>query len=366
MHLVDPSIAVSQWAFIDKLNKCYDQPWKTTISINTNLSTIAQHSFTDVMTHIAEVARQVNAKMEIYDRADAFDSKGSIASSVLEGRINANKTAIVGGSSTWYTDKNGNMVFVSSDGQSAMTLAGNGFAIANSKDAYGEWVWRTFGDGQGFTADLITAGTVAAGRVVTSELMSYLNENLVLSSNQSIILIAGGAREAAKNYTDTQIVAANNYTDEQVGAVDTKADEAKTAAENAQSAAEAAQTAANSKIYAVKVEYRLSTSSSEVLPVSSQESKYQWSTTAPTWEQGAYMWQRTSVQYAENGSWTTKALTCIQGAKGQDGQNGQDGKDGKDGAPGSAGVSITGVANKYKANNSNTNPPISGWVDNVT
>jgi len=59
---------VSQWAFIDKLSKCYDQPWKTTITINTNLSTIAQHTFTDVMTHIADVAQEVKGKMDVYDR----------------------------------------------------------------------------------------------------------------------------------------------------------------------------------------------------------------------------------------------------------------------------------------------------------
>jgi hypothetical protein len=55
-HLVDPEIGISQWAFIDKIQKCYDQPWKTQIQINTDLSTIAQHSFTDVMTNIANVA----------------------------------------------------------------------------------------------------------------------------------------------------------------------------------------------------------------------------------------------------------------------------------------------------------------------
>jgi phage minor structural protein len=47
----------------------------------------------------------------------------------------------------------------------AMKLGGGMFAIANQKDGNGGWNWRTFGDGSGFTADLITAGMIDAGLV---------------------------------------------------------------------------------------------------------------------------------------------------------------------------------------------------------
>lgn len=47
----------------------------------------------------------------------------------------------------------------------AMKLGGGMFAIANQKDGIGGWNWRTFGDGSGFTADLITAGIIDAGLV---------------------------------------------------------------------------------------------------------------------------------------------------------------------------------------------------------
>ena len=47
----------------------------------------------------------------------------------------------------------------------AMKLGGGIFAIANQKDGNGGWNWRTFGDGSGFTADLITAGMIDAGLV---------------------------------------------------------------------------------------------------------------------------------------------------------------------------------------------------------
>jgi hypothetical protein len=66
--------------------------------------------------------------------------------------------------SNWWTDENGNLIFEAQDGLSAMKLAGEGFAIANSKTGEA-WNWRTFGDGTGFTADLITAGMIDAALV---------------------------------------------------------------------------------------------------------------------------------------------------------------------------------------------------------
>ena len=165
IHLIDEEIAVNVWAYVDQLNKCYDIPQKSKLAINTNLTTMAQHSFTDVLTNIADVASRIKGKTSIYDRASALSSYGTLGTSSLEGAIDAAKLQLFGGASTWYTDANGNMVFVSADGSAAMTLTGNGFCIANSKDADGDWNWRTFGTGDGFTADLITAGLIRADRI---------------------------------------------------------------------------------------------------------------------------------------------------------------------------------------------------------
>lgn len=68
VHLVDPELAINTWAFLDKNQKCHDKPWQTKISINTNLSTISQHSFTDVMTNIANVASEIKGKTSYYDK----------------------------------------------------------------------------------------------------------------------------------------------------------------------------------------------------------------------------------------------------------------------------------------------------------
>lgn len=142
-HLVDPEIDVNVWAYFDRIRKCYDQPAKTTAEINTNLTTMTQHSFTDVLTNIANVASEMKGKVSLFDRATAITDGGKMAAERLEGAIDTAKLKIFGGASTWYTDDMGNMVFVSADGASAMTLTGNGFSIASSKDEWGEWNWRT-------------------------------------------------------------------------------------------------------------------------------------------------------------------------------------------------------------------------------
>ena len=48
---------------------------------------------------------------------------------------------------------------------SAMLLGGGRFAIANQKDGNGGWNWRTFGDGSGFTADLLNAGKIKSSLI---------------------------------------------------------------------------------------------------------------------------------------------------------------------------------------------------------
>lgn len=199
-HLIDPDVGINTWAFVDKVEKCYDQPWKTKISINTNLTTISQHSFTDVMTHIAEVTGEAKGKMSMYERAAAITENGQLAAERLEGKIDANKLLITGGSSTWYTDDNGNMVFVSADGNGAMTLTGNGFSIANSKDEWGDWNWRSFGTGEGFTADEIVAGylsaeRILAGSITTSHLDAGVGAELDITANKSLRLIVNNLLE---------------------------------------------------------------------------------------------------------------------------------------------------------------------------
>ena len=173
VHLIDPEIDLNIWAYLDRIKKCYDQPWNTDLEINTNLTAMAQHSFTDVLTNIANVANELKNKMSVYKRAEALTTDGLLAAERLEGAIDAAKLKIFGGSSTWYTDEKGNMVFEAADGSSAMTISGSGFAIASSKNEWGEWNWRSFGTGAGFSADEITTGFLSADRIQANSISSY-------------------------------------------------------------------------------------------------------------------------------------------------------------------------------------------------
>lgn len=68
----------------------------------------------------------------------------------------------------------------------------------------------------------------------------------------------------------------------------------------------------------VDVLYYLSTSSSTLTGGS-------WSTTAPAWVNGKYMWSKTRVIYTD-GSTTETDPACITGSKGANGTNGEDGR----------------------------------------
>lgn len=193
VHLIDEEIDVNCWAFIDKLEKCYDQPWKTRLTINTDLSIIAQHSFTDALARIAEVTNETNAKQTIYKRAAAISGSGAYAADKLEGTIKANRLLFDGGTSNWHTDEKGNLVFESSDGQSAMMITGYGYCIANTKNANGEWEFRSFGTGAGISADEIVTGEMSAvhlisGTVTTDKLSASVGQELEIGSNKALML----------------------------------------------------------------------------------------------------------------------------------------------------------------------------------
>ena len=50
-------------------------------------------------------------------------------------------------------------------GDSAYKISGDGFMIADSKDANGNWNWRIVGSGTGFSTDALTEGYLDPGRI---------------------------------------------------------------------------------------------------------------------------------------------------------------------------------------------------------
>ena len=106
----------------------------------------------------------------------------------------------------------------------------------------------------------------------------------------------------------------------------------------------------------VDVEYALGTSST-VAPTTG------WSTQAPTWENGKYMWQRTVTTYADNTIQTSSA-TCISGAKGEKGDKGnpgENGTNGTDGEDGANGVGVKELVEQYYLSTSSTSQTGGSW-----
>ena len=208
-HLVDMESNTNCWAYIDKVHKCYDQQWRTEIEVDTKLSLASRHGFTDVIARIAEVAKEIKSKQSQYDRA----AVGNVDGSRLEGEVALNQIYLNGGASNWYTDDNGNIIFESADGLSAMILGGRGLGVATGKNASGDWEFRTAATGYGITADEITTGILRADlidahSITADKLMSNVGQELEIGSNKALALFAtiDGSRPAGTVHTTDGLI----------------------------------------------------------------------------------------------------------------------------------------------------------------
>ena len=162
-------------------------------------------SLDGVIARITGIAEILNNKRSLYDRAKAISGDGSIPAKRLEGMIDVLRTRLSSAISNWYTDENGNLILEAASGGSVMKLCGEGFMIANQKNDDGSWDWRTFGTGEGFTADLIVAGFLSADRIqahsiTANHLAADVGQSLDLSSNTSIKLTVESAVISAVGY----------------------------------------------------------------------------------------------------------------------------------------------------------------------
>ncbi len=116
-------------------------------------------------------ASQQQAVSSLSRRSSSWDVAASTNASYLQQVVDGlNEQFNLSGNSYCFTsfekgtiyssvplDENGNPT---KSGGSALQLCSQGFRIASTTKADGSWDWRTFGTGDGFTADLITAGTI--------------------------------------------------------------------------------------------------------------------------------------------------------------------------------------------------------------
>lgn len=187
---------------------------------------------------------------------------------------------------------------------SAMQLCSQGFRIASGCKADGSWDWRTFGTGAGFTADLITVGTLMGDLIKAGTIQDKAGKNY-WNLDESELHIGPGAKLGDKDIATTDAVIAS-----------------------------------------VDVEY--AQGSSRVT-----EPQGGWQTTAPQWVSGKYIWTRTKTTM-QSGDIEYSEPVCISG---------RDGTDGAKGDKGSTGTGVRGIVEQYYLSTSATAQSGGSWSE---
>lgn len=139
---------------------------------------------------------------------------------------------------------------------SAMQLCSQGFRIASGCKADGSWDWRTFGTGAGFTADLITVGTLMGDLIKAGTIQDKAGKNY-WNLDESELHIGPGAKLGDKDIATTDAVVASRV-----------------------------------KLYAKN-------QSDSVPPINMQNPELGWSETLPEWTSGYFVWSMERVTYGD-------------------------------------------------------------------
>lgn len=187
---------------------------------------------------------------------------------------------------------------------SAMQLCSQGFRIASGCKADGSWDWRTFGTGAGFTADLITVGTLMGDLIKVGTIQDKSGKNY-WNLDASEVHLGPGAKLDGKDIA-----------------------------------------VADAVIASVDVEYAQGTSRVT-------EPQGGWQTTAPQWVSGKYIWTRTKTTM-QSGDIEYSEPVCISG---------RDGTDGAKGDKGSTGTGVRGIVEQYYLSTSSTAQSGGSWSE---
>lgn len=139
---------------------------------------------------------------------------------------------------------------------SAMQLCSQGFRIASGCKADGSWDWRTFGTGAGFTADLITVGTLMGDLIKAGTIQDKAGKNY-WNLDESELHIGPGAKLGGKDIATTDAVVASRV-----------------------------------KLYARN-------QSDSVPPMNMQNPELGWSEGIPEWANGYFIWSMERVTYGD-------------------------------------------------------------------
>lgn len=256
--------------------------------------------------------RQVSS---LSKRSSSWDAAASTAPSYLQQVVDAMNTQFnMSGSSYTFTSFEQGTIYASvpmdANGRSttgegsAMQLCSQGFRIASGCKADGSWDWRTFGTGAGFTADLITVGTLMGDLIKAGTIQDRSGKNY-WNLDESEVHLGPGAKLDGKDIA-----------------------------------------VADAVIASVDVEYAQGTSRVT-------EPQGGWQTTAPQWVSGKYIWTRTKTTM-QSGDIEYSEPVCISG---------RDGTDGAKGDKGSTGTGVRGIVEQYYLSTSATAQSGGSWSE---
>ena len=166
----DEDLAVNDILYISKVIQYLDKEQADTVELSNEDITVSGQSMSSILSRMTSLADLIDQKNALYDRAKAISKDNTIYIDRLNGQIDVLKHKLSSATSNWYTDNKGNIVFESATGKSAMMITGEGFMLASNKLEDGTWNWRTFGTGEGFTADMIVAGYLSADRIESNSI----------------------------------------------------------------------------------------------------------------------------------------------------------------------------------------------------
>lgn len=208
--------------------------------------------------------RQVSS---LSKRSSSWDVAASTPPSYLQQVVDAMNTQFnMSGSSYTFTSFEQGTIYASvpmdANGRSttgkgsAMQLCSQGFRIASGCKADGSWDWRTFGTGAGFTADLITVGTLMGDLIKAGTIQDKAGKNY-WNLDESELHIGPGAKLGDKDIATTDAVVASRV-----------------------------------KLYARN-------QSDSVPPMNMQNPELGWSEDLPEWASGYFIWSMERVTYGD-------------------------------------------------------------------
>jgi hypothetical protein len=195
---------------------------------------------------------------------------------------------------------------------------------------------KTYTDGQVETevTNRNAAITESANEIKSEVSETYATQDNLAAANSAITQNANAisSEVTARETTDSTVSTLSTKVTQNADNITTEISDRKTAISDLQS----------SSLSTVAVYYALSTSSTTA-PTDG------WSTTAPTWVNGEYMWQKTVTTKAD-GTTATSDPTCISGATG---------------ATGATGTGVSSSAVTYQLSTSGTTAPTGTWSSTV-